>query len=369
MDRRGSRDHEPPPSGAFTTADALEIPAIEVSDWQRLAAEPLVSVIMITYRHEAWIADAIAGVLAQRSPFPIELLLGEDHGLDQTLAICRQAQRDHPDVVRLVTADVNVGAKRNLLRLQARARGRYLAYCEGDDMWTDPGKLAAQVRLLDAEPRATACFTRTMRLECRRGMEPRRGRTIGPERDQREWSLAELAAGGHDIFHLCSLMCRNGAIAIPRWYLDTLIGDKPLLLLHAAAGKVLFLPAITSTYRIHGKGMASGATRLSGLFNRLAWQRRMAAHLGRVRGSRLVAELVGTMLELLAVLAMRRGRWLRGRWLLARVAALSLRSRPLPGRQLAQAFLACRAGPAFLALRSLHRWRSERARLRVRTGL
>ena len=94
---------------------------------------PLVSVKMITYNHGPYIADAIEGVLMQKTDFRIELVIGEDCSTDDTRQIVLNRQSEHPDVVRVVTSDRNVGMHKNGDRVLRACRGKYIAVCEGDD--------------------------------------------------------------------------------------------------------------------------------------------------------------------------------------------------------------------------------------------
>lgn len=55
---------------------------------------PMVSVCMITYNHEAYIAQAIEGVLTQKTNFPIELIIGEDCSTDNTREICIEYKKN-----------------------------------------------------------------------------------------------------------------------------------------------------------------------------------------------------------------------------------------------------------------------------------
>ena len=48
---------------------------------------PLVSVKIITYNHAPYIAQAIEGVLGQKTQFPFELVVGDDYSTDDTWAI------------------------------------------------------------------------------------------------------------------------------------------------------------------------------------------------------------------------------------------------------------------------------------------
>lgn len=112
---------------------------------------PVVSVLMITYNHEAHIAKAIEGVLMQSTCFPFELIIGEDCSTDTTRTIAMQYAEHRPEVIDLVTSADNVGMKRNAKRILDRAKGKYVAWCEGDDWWLDDSKLQKQVDLMEAE--------------------------------------------------------------------------------------------------------------------------------------------------------------------------------------------------------------------------
>lgn len=121
---------------------------------------PLVSVCMTTYNHEAYIAEAIEGVLAQQTAFAVELVLGEDCSTDATVEICRVYAAKYPDRVRLVAGGSNVGWRANYRRTFEACRGQYVAYCDGDDWWCNPQKLQMQVDMMLSNPSCGMCYTR-----------------------------------------------------------------------------------------------------------------------------------------------------------------------------------------------------------------
>ena len=131
---------------------ADEIPCQEISDPAVLSKNPVVSVKMITYNHELYIAQAIEGVLTQETDFPIELVIGEDCSTDRTREIVLEYQRKHPEIIRVIISDKNVGMHKNGQRTQKVCRGKYVAFCEGDDYWHHPLKLQKQVDYLEAHP-------------------------------------------------------------------------------------------------------------------------------------------------------------------------------------------------------------------------
>lgn len=117
---------------------------------------PKVSVIMLTYNHKDTLARALDSVLAQRCSFPFEVLVGEDASTDTTAAILQQYADKDSRIVPVFRPE-NVGVTRNAYDLLMRARGQYIASCEGDDFWCDPDKLQRQVDFLDAHPDYVGC--------------------------------------------------------------------------------------------------------------------------------------------------------------------------------------------------------------------
>ncbi|MGZ4048308.1 MAG: glycosyltransferase family 2 protein [Bacteroidia bacterium] len=59
----------------------------------------MVSVCMITYKHEKFIAEAIEGVLMQKCDFNFELVIGIDASKDKTEEICKEFQKKYPEAL------------------------------------------------------------------------------------------------------------------------------------------------------------------------------------------------------------------------------------------------------------------------------
>ena len=235
----------------LTEDDFRDIPATEISD---VAADtsPLVSVLMITWNHRAYITQAIESILNQQCHFPFELIIGEDCSEDGTRDICTDYQRRFPDKIRLIVADENVGLHRNLSRIWCRARGKYIAMCEGDDYWLEPKKLAKQTALLEAMPEFTLCGTYTQKIiQDENGSWTEAG-IVGPSEVKKRYTLEDLIP--RYTFHFSSVMVRKECIRFPRWFWDVYCGDRPLYLLCADKGPAGFIPEVTSVYRLHEGG-------------------------------------------------------------------------------------------------------------------
>jgi glycosyltransferase involved in cell wall biosynthesis len=119
---------------------------------QPSTAQPLVSVIIPTFDRAAWLGEAIASVLAQTYPH-LELLVVDDGSHDATPEI---VQAFGPALTYIRQAHAGVSAARN--RGVEASRGALVAFLDSDDVWL-PGKVAAQVALLQRQPQVHACYT------------------------------------------------------------------------------------------------------------------------------------------------------------------------------------------------------------------
>lgn len=127
-----------------------------------MAAAPVVSILCTTYNHEAFIREALEGFLAQRTSFPFEVVVHDDASKDGTADIIREVAAQHPDIIRPILQTENQYSQergRVTRIMRAAARGEFIALCEGDDQWIDPGKLQRQVDHLRAHPEQPLCFT------------------------------------------------------------------------------------------------------------------------------------------------------------------------------------------------------------------
>lgn len=122
--------------------------------------KPLLSIVTITYNHEPYIRKCIEGVLMQQVNFTMEFIIAEDCSTDGTLAICKEYAEKYPNLIQLITSENNVGAIANERRAMKAVKGKYIAFCEGDDYWTDPLKLQKQVDFLEENPEYSVTFHR-----------------------------------------------------------------------------------------------------------------------------------------------------------------------------------------------------------------
>ena len=127
-----------------------------------------VSICCLTYNHETIIRDAIEGFLMQRTNFPIEIVIYDDASTDSNPEILQEYADKFPKKIKLFLGKENQFRKTGLYpfpEIYERAKGRYIADCDGDDYWTDPLKLQKQYDFMEEHPECSMCHHKHLILE------------------------------------------------------------------------------------------------------------------------------------------------------------------------------------------------------------
>lgn len=127
-------------------------------------SQPLLSVCIITYNQEQYIAQTLDSVLSQKTKFNFEIIIGEDKSDDRTRDICEKYSNEHPNIITLLSSEKNHGIQKNFERAMQACNGKYIAICEGDDYWTDDTKLQDQLDFLEKNDKFSACCHQSMVL-------------------------------------------------------------------------------------------------------------------------------------------------------------------------------------------------------------
>lgn len=116
----------------------------------------LVSICCITYNHGPYIRACLDGFVMQKTNFDFEVLINDDCSTDGTTDIIKEYAAKYPTIIKPIFHAENQYSK-GIRRILAtfvfpRAKGKYIALCEGDDYWTDQYKLEKQVAFLESNP-------------------------------------------------------------------------------------------------------------------------------------------------------------------------------------------------------------------------
>jgi glycosyltransferase involved in cell wall biosynthesis len=232
----------------------------EISEPVVLVKHPVVSVLMLAYNHGPYLAQAIESVMAQEADLPIELLIGEDFSTDNTREVALRYQAEHPETIRIITADRNVGSSVNHRRILLEARGEFHAYLDGDDYWL-PKKLLRQVTYIREHSGCAAVYTNALTID-------QAGNRIGVFNDvgDEEFNLGELLRQGNFLNNSSVLYRRDSRQALLSVNVPSIDYRGHLLL--ARTGFLAHLSTPLVAYRIGSVGsmVTNGNNRVRQLY-------------------------------------------------------------------------------------------------------
>lgn len=132
-----------------------------MDDIQNKESQPLlVSIRCLAYNHEKYIRETLEGFVMQKTNFRFEAIVHDDASTDATAELIREYAEKYPDIIKPIYETENQYSKKDgsLFRISHEAcKGKYIAFCEGDDYWTDPYKLQKQVDFLESHPDYVMC--------------------------------------------------------------------------------------------------------------------------------------------------------------------------------------------------------------------
>jgi glycosyltransferase involved in cell wall biosynthesis len=234
-----------------------------------------VSILTTTYNHERFIEQALESVLSQEVAFAYEHVIGEDCSTDRTRDLLLGAQRQHPDRIRLLLREQNIGRRNNFIDTFKACQGRYIAILEGDDYWTSTEKLQKQADYLDSHPECTICFHPVIKSHEDENWE----KLFSPDPIKETYTLEDLL--DRNFIATCSAMFRNHLFdEFPQWFLHVPAGDLPLHVLNAQRGYIGYIDEVMAVHRIHSGGVWSPKATSDRLEARIAILEALREHLG-----------------------------------------------------------------------------------------
>lgn len=222
-----------------------------------MSEQPLVSISCITYNHAPFLRKCLDSFLSQATSFPIEVVIHDDASTDGTQEIILDYCNKYPDVFFPLLQKENQyskGVRGMMAKFNfPRCRGKYIALCEGDDYWTDAGKLQKQVEVLEKNPEVV--LTGHDALIINQNGELLSNSKLPPEK-KRNCSALELQKS---FYVLTQSMCfRNLPFLknMPPESFKSKMGDVFLISMLGQFGSFRYMPEIKPTaYRIHEKGI------------------------------------------------------------------------------------------------------------------
>lgn len=221
----------------------------------RIKVEPMVSVCMLTYKHEKYIAEAIDGVLMQQANFDIELIITNDASPDKTDEIVKNYINTHHrgNWIEYFAHEINMGFLPNFIFTLQQCKGKYITFCSGDDYWVDSLKLQKQVDFLETNLDYGLIYTnfeidsngKIFKSELSKSKQPPSGVIF------KELLLGKFYVFPHTVCVRRDLYMEWADIILKeavnrKWKME----DFPLWLEGSLKTKFAYMPDVTSHYRV-----------------------------------------------------------------------------------------------------------------------
>ena len=240
---------------------------VPITEFQHNVCDtPLVSVLVISFQHEKYIKQCLEGILMQKTNIDYEIIIGEDDSSDGTREICIEYAKKYPDIIRLFLNS----RQNNILKYKSptfhfnslnnlfNAKGKYIAFCEGDDYWIDPLKLQKQINFLETNKNFSCCAHLSDVI-----FENIALKNVNRFKNQVEKTVFNLNdCLEYTPVHTSSLVFRRHLLDLDRTYkfgLLELNRDHPIMIILAASGPIMRIPEVMSVYRRNPGGISENS--------------------------------------------------------------------------------------------------------------
>lgn len=215
---------------------------------------PLLSVIVITYNQEEYIAECLKGIIAQKINFDFEVILANDSSPDNSHEVIETFLSTEPksEVIKYFKHEKNKGMINNFFWALEQTKGKYIAICEGDDFWTDENKLQQQVDFLEQNPSFSLSFHDVDVIQ--NPNENFEYKALQPNKTVLKFNDILFK----NYIQTCTVVLRKSFIEdLPSWINEFIMGDIPLTLLLSDKGPVKYIPKKMGVYRRHSKNISA----------------------------------------------------------------------------------------------------------------
>ena len=212
--------------------------------------EYMVSISCITYNHEPFIRKALDGFLMQKTDFPYEIIIHDDASTDRTADIIREYHEKYPNIIQPLIQTENQYSK-GIANISGafnfpRARGKYIAMCEGDDYWIDENKLQKQVDYMETHEGCTMCFHAALTESLDRALRQTKIRPY----DKSKMCTTEEVIDKRENYPTASLLFPTSLVRkLPHYYFECPVGDIPLHIYLLEFGYGYYMDEYMSVYR------------------------------------------------------------------------------------------------------------------------
>lgn len=215
----------------------------------RVIEDIKVSIFCATYNQEKYISRTLESLVSQKTNFKFEILVHDDCSTDRTTEIVKKYVKMYPQLI------IPIYEKQNQYKMGndifgniciPKARGKYIAICEGDDFWIDDQKLQIQFDALERKPEISMCACRAMVVTA---SDEKEIGEIRPKKQDSILTIEEVISGGGGYIATDSLFFRKELFVCKMEYEKVISFDYTMQIKGALCNGILYLDKKMVAYR------------------------------------------------------------------------------------------------------------------------
>lgn len=209
-----------------------------------------ITIYCLTYNHVDYIKDALEGFLMQKTDYTYNVFVYDDASTDGTSDILKEYKKKYPEIFDIYISPCNIynlPDRESIMHklYEKHITGRYVAWCEGDDYWTDPNKLQKQIEFMERNPECSMTTHGAYWLDCKTN----KVKNYNPYNENRYLTEAEVILQPNGNLSTASLVMRKEAFIKDIKFPTCDVGDIPMQLYALYKGKIFYFNCQMSMYR------------------------------------------------------------------------------------------------------------------------
>ena len=215
--------------------------------------EIMVSIQCLAYNHEKYIRKALDGFVMQKTNFKFEVIVHDDASTDRTADIIREYAKKYDFIKPIFQIENQYSRNKMFIKefIYPLMKGKYIAYCEGDDYWDDPNKLQILYDYMNAHDKCSMCCHAYENIEANTEKKLSEVHTLTKD------GIIDIqkVIKYDNPTQLASQMFRKECVLNqPNIYYNRGIGDYTLLLHAATLGEIHYIDKIMAKHRVAADG-------------------------------------------------------------------------------------------------------------------
>ena len=216
---------------------------------------PLVSICCITYNHVNFIKECLEGFLIQKTDFPVEILIYDDASTDGTTEIIKEYASKYTNIITFLQKENQWSKNKYGLMeyLLPAARGKYIAFCEGDDYWLDGLKLQKQFEFMENNNEYAACCSNVLLVDTNSNLFSKKIQVI---KNEQSYSFEDIIKRNYRIIPATLFIKKSSLVEAKVFDNPNLTSDLALILNITKDGaKIFLMNRLFACYRVHNNNI------------------------------------------------------------------------------------------------------------------